>query len=166
MANERLSNLIGEYRRVIHILRTIRGDLLRMETALEVAKGLKRELNGELERAQRSGKQERVAFWKEVIEEYFCRDEGFPTEQELKSAREAVEAKYKEEMYYNRKLKVIGKLLGSREVELLENYDRKNLYMGNDQSSRRHAHAVDEEEEEKAFQEEKERKKRVAFDKM
>jgi len=138
---------------------------MRLEASLNVLEDLEKELKSEIEKAKEAKDSLMVQYWQDILNNCFHDDQDRPKEEDVKKARDKISGENEKLIvYYERKLKMIERFLGSREVELLESYERKDILMGSRHSSRRLSEEIEEEEENR--REDEKKKKGFTFDKM
>ncbi|MCQ9205754.1 MAG: hypothetical protein NG737_05530 [Omnitrophica bacterium] len=167
MTNEQLKCLVKEYRLVEKRLNEIRAKDIKIQISLEISRDLEKALLNELENAQQSKDSSEAECWQQIINNYFHNDKDRPSAEDDKRAKEKISGDNERlVMYYEKKLQVIEKLLGSRLAEILESYEQKNILMGNESSSGRLFHEIQGEEEEKEARSQEKKKKNITFDKL
>lgn len=167
MTNEQLKCLVNEYRLAEKRLNEIRAEDIKIQVSLEISRDLEKTLLNELKRAQESKDSSMAECWKDIRSNYFPNDKDRPTEEENKRAKEKISGENERLiMYYEKKLQVIEKLLGSRQAEILESYGQKSILMGNESSSGGLFHEIQQEEEEKEARRQEKKKKNITFDKL
>ena len=166
MKTERLEILVELYRSLQKKLRKIRAEQDRIVVSLEIFNDLERELNSELRSAKGADDQEMVKYWQEMIKEYFNKDKDKASPQDLEKAKKKISKKDEKVIqYHEKKLKIIGKILGAREAEILETYEQKNILMESEGSSSSRFYEMEKEEAEDLRRELK-RKNSATFDKL
>jgi hypothetical protein len=164
MKKERLQYLVDEYRAAEKKLKDIREERVRMKISLEIFQDLEKEFKKEIKRAQDDNDSSRAKHWEDILNTCFVGDKDRPKEETIEKINTKVsEQEEKLIVYYERKIKMIERLLGSREVELIENYDHKSILMGGQHSSARLSDEIEEEEDKR---EEEKKRKGFTFDKM
>lgn len=162
---EQLEYLVKEYFLAVKRLKEIKGRYLELLTASEIAKEMETEIKKEIQRAQEGEDKDSVKFWQDILDNCYRKDNDFPPTKDLKEAQDELKRREKEIVYYQRKLKVIKRLLGVRETELLESFQEKLVLMGTHQNSSLNFQLVREKEEEEDKIRE-DRKSNITFDKM
>ena len=163
--NERVKHFVDEYRLAEKRLEEITSDYGKVDTSLKILVDLEKELMSEIEKAKESKDPQNTKYWQDILNNYFYSDQDRPDEETIKKAKDKISGENEKLIvYYERKLKMIERFLGSREVELLESYDRKNILMGSQHSTGRLSEEIEEDEENEREQEKK--KKGFTFDKM
>jgi len=101
-----------------------------------------------------------------MIKEYFNKDKDKASPQDLEKAKKKISKKDEKVIqYHEKKLKIIGKILGAREAEILETYEQKNILMESEGSSSSRFYEMEKEEAEDLRRELK-RKNSATFDKL
>ena len=107
-----------------------------------------------------------VKYWHAVINECYLKDKDTEVKGNIENIKAEFMAKNEKLLiYYEKKIKVIKRLLGARLAQILENYEEKNILMGGEQSSTKIMYKIEEEEQE-LEKREKDRKGSATFDKM
>jgi len=165
MRKNRYFYLVQQYRATQERLNDIEEERLRLQAQVEIDARLRKELEWEKQKAEEVNDTEEVAHWRNIIEKYYNTDDTRPTEQQIKKAAEKIPEEIENLIvYYEAKLRIIKKLLGTRYAELVDIYDEKNMLMGGEHSS---GNLLDEiEKDEEAQAQERRRKKGFTFDKM
>ena len=167
MDTKRLKCLIAEYKRAKKKLEEIKGDYERIKVSVEISNDLDKELTAELRRAEEIKDSSAAGYWQAIIAKFFHNDKELSTEDDLQKAQKQVSEEHEKLiMYYEKKLKIIRRLLGARLTQLFENYEEKNILMGGEYSSSGSEQQLSEEEEQEEEKKEKERKTGFTFDKM
>lgn len=149
MKKNRFYYLVKEYRLVQERLNVLRADYIRTKLSVEIAKDLLADLTKEITRAKSSHDEAGALRWQAIINDYFHNDNDFPAADQIKKAEKGVKEKENIIAYYEKKMSAIQTLLGQRDVELIDGYERKNIMMGVDALS---AGALGEEEAKKPKQ--------------
>ncbi|MFA5007860.1 MAG: hypothetical protein WC546_01400 [Candidatus Omnitrophota bacterium] len=163
----RLRNLIREYKEAQDKLGEIKGEYEKAKTSYELKIDLEKELEDEIRMAKEANKEDLIKYWQDVLKECFPVDKDL-TNKEIyeKYEKEVLQKNQKLISYYEKKLKTIKKHLGARLTQLLENYEERNVLMGEGYSTKRSANTIYEEDELELEKKEKERKTSATFDKM
>jgi hypothetical protein len=132
MRKNRFYYLVKEYRLVQERLNTLRADYIRIKTSVEIAKDLEADLAKEIKRANNSHDQTGALRWQAIVNDYFSKDKDLSTVEVLQRAEKDLKEKENIIAYYEKKMSTIQTLLGQRDVELLEGYEKKNIMMGTD----------------------------------
>ena len=132
MANERLRYLVNEYRLVQKRLSEIGGENLKIQTSLEIFKDLDKDLKNELNRAKNLGNDSMVKYWQDIIDSYLLKDQDRPSGQNQEKVKKEVADNEKLISYYNKKLKIIRILLGSRLADQLDIFEEESILMGDE----------------------------------
>ena len=165
MISERFKFLVKEYRLAQKRLSDLTADHMWAEASVELSGKLKRELETEVSKAKDSKDSAMVKYWQDILKECFDKDKDFLSEKDVeKEKKKLTEKKEKLIMYYKKKIKIIGKSLGSRFTELLDSYDQKNILLGGEHSSTRLVEEIEKDEDQRF--EEEQKKKGFTFDKM
>lgn len=167
MEISRLRNLIREYHAARKKLEEVKGKYEVTKTSYELAIDLEKELNDEIKIAQEGKRAEMEKYWRDILQEHFEKDKDLARKEDFeKCEKEILQKNEKSISYCEKKIKIIKKHLGARLSQLLENYEERNILMGEQYSSQKSANALYEEDEKKLEEIEKERKTRATFDKM
>jgi hypothetical protein len=166
MSKERTRFLVREYRETEEKLDELRKKYITTEARFEIFNDLEKELITELERAKERNDASLIKYWQEIIDKYLSRDKDRPDKKDLEKAQNTISGENEKLiMYYEKKIKMIRRILGARLVQILDGYDEKNMLMGTEYSSGKVLHQLDEEDEkERKISEEK--KKGYTFDRM
>lgn len=167
MRKDYLRCLIDEYRLVQLRLNEIRGEQIRVQALQEVSDELEKDLKEELAKAKNSKDKSLLKRW-QAINNLISEDKDMPNKEEIKRADAKTSGKGEQLIiYYERKLKSIGKLLGARLTELVEGYNEKNILIGGGSSAAGAVRRViDKEEEEKELKRRQQKDKDITFSKM
>jgi len=168
MRNDKLQYLVDEYRNAKKSLKIVREDHERIQISLEIERDLTKDLKAEISRAREKREQEKVDYWEDIIDKYLSKDPNWPTKEQVEKAKQKISQDGEKAIhYYERKVKIITKILGSRLAEILDDYEEKMIFMGNAESSTTLSQVIQlEKEEEAEDQRIKEEKGNVNFDKM
>jgi hypothetical protein len=166
METIRVRYLVAEYYLTKRRLEEVKKEFEGTQITLEIAKDLEKDLYHELKMAQDTRNAPMVKYWQAVINECYLKDKDIEVKKNIDKIKAEFMAKNEKLlMYYEKKIKVIKRLLGARLAQILENYEEKNILMGGEQSSARIMHKIEEEDQE-LEKREKERKSSATFDKM
>jgi hypothetical protein len=166
MDTKRLKCLIAEYKNAKKKLEAIKERYEKIKVSTEISRDLDKELTAELSRAQELKDSEAAKYWQDIIAKFYCNDKELTSDADLQKAQKEVSQEHEKFiMYYEKKLKIIRRLLGARLTQLLENYEEKNILMG-EESGSRSEQQLSEEEEQEEEKKEKERKTGYTFNKM
>jgi hypothetical protein len=165
MQNERLQYLVEQYKLAKKRLGELVTAHRRIEVAFNIFNDLEKELKKEIKGAEESKNSSSAQYWQDILKSCLPNDKDRPKEEEIKSAKEKISGENEKLIaYYQKKIKIIEQLMGSREAELMESYEHKNILMGSEHSSRRLFQEIEKDEELKA--EEDKKNKGFTFDKM
>jgi len=167
MDKERLQYLADEYRLAQVRLSQIRGQLLKAQTSLEISEEVLKDLDDELEKAKAAQDKALAGQW-QSLKEFLTKDQDSSSREEVDRLEKKITAKQEELIiYYERKLKVIKKLLGERLTAIIEGYDEKSVLIGGGAASGGSVQRlIDKGEEGKEMADQQAKKKNVNFDKM
>ena len=167
MEISRLRNLVSEYKFTQKRLSEIRGKYEKIKLAYEIAVDMEREFADEINIATQSKNEIQVKYWKEIVAEYFVNDKELAKKEDLEKAEKEIVLKNEKLIsYFEKKLKVIRKQLGARISQLIDNYEERNVLMGEESSTKKATTIISEEDEAALEKREKERKNNATFDKM
>ena len=163
----RLRNLVSEYKYTQIKLNRIRGEYERIKISYEMRIDLEKELADEVGMAKQAKNEALVKYWQEITAEYFGRDKELAGKEELEKAEKEIILKNEKLIsYYEKKLKIIKKQLGARVSQLIDNYEERNVLMGEESTTKKSSTIISEEDETELDKREKERKNSATFDKM
>jgi hypothetical protein len=166
METTRIRYLVAEYYLAKRKLQELKKEFEGAEITLEIAKDLEKDLYHELKTAQDAKNTSMVKYWQAVINECYLKDKDTEVKGNIENIKAEFMAKNEKLLiYYEKKIKVIKRLLGARLAQILENYEEKNILMGGEQSSTKIMYKIEEEEQE-LEKREKDRKGSATFDKM
>jgi hypothetical protein len=167
MDTVRLRNLVSEYKSVKVKLEQIKASYERTKITFEIAVDLAKEFEEEIRMAKEANSDDLIKYWQDVKATYFTSDKELSTKEQFEKAEEEILRKNEKLIsYYEKKLKVVRKHLGARLTQLLENYEERNILMGEEFSSKKFLHAVYEEDDAEIEKKDKERRNSATFDKM
>jgi hypothetical protein len=167
MEISRLRNLVSEYKYTQKKLIDIRGKYEKIKLAYEIAVDMEKEFSDEINIAKQSKNEALVKYWQEITTEYFYNDKELAKKEDLdKTEKEIILKNEKIISYFEKKLKVIRKQLGARISQLIDNYEERNVLMGEESSTKKSSTIISEEDEAELDKREKERKNNATFDKM
>ncbi|MFA6281309.1 MAG: hypothetical protein WCY05_02250 [Candidatus Omnitrophota bacterium] len=163
----RLRNLVLEYKHIQKKLVGIKGEYERMKISYEMRMDLENELADEIRMAKQAKSETLVKYWQDIITEYFNNDKDLSGKEKLdKAEKEIIQKNDMLISYYEKKLKVVKKQLGARVSQLLDNYEERNVLMGEESSTKKSTTIISEEDEAELDRRENERKNSATFDKM
>lgn len=163
----RLRNLVSEYQYNQKKLGEIKGGYEKIKISYEIGIDLEKELADEIKVAKQAKNEALIKYWQEIAAEYFNKDKELARKEDFEKAeKEAILKNEKLISYYEKKLKIIRKLLGARVSQLIDNYEERNVLMGEEYSTKKAANIIYEEDEAQADKRENERKNSATFDKM
>lgn len=163
----RLRNLISEYKYNQKKLGEIKGNYERTKISYEIGIDLGKELDDEIRMAKETNNETLIKYWQEIASEYYAKDKELSKKDDFEKAEKEILLKNQKLISYcEKKLKVIRKQLGARLTQLIDNYEERNILMGEEYSSKKAANIIFEEDEEQADKREKERRNSATFDKM
>jgi len=165
MRKNRYFYLVKEYRVTQEKLNDIEKGRLRLQARAEIDQRLRQELEWEKKKAEEVNDKKEAEHWQNIIEKYYNTDDLRPSEEEAKKAAEKIPLEIENLIvYYETKLRIIKKLLGTRYAELVDIYDEKNMLMGSEPSSGKLLEEIERDEEAQGLA--RRRKKGFTFDKM
>lgn len=167
MRKNRYFYLVQEYRATQEKLNDIEKERLRIQARVEIDQRLRQELEWEKKKAEEVNDKKEAEHWHNIIEKYYNTDDMRPSEEETKKAAEKIPPEVENLIvYYEAKLRIIKKLLGTRYAELVDIYDEKNMLMGigAEPSSAKLIEDIEKDEEDQSQL--RQRKKGFTFDKM
>lgn len=163
----RLHNLVSEYKDIQKKLGEVRAKYEKIKIAYEIGIDLEKELADEVAMAKHAKNETVVKYWQEVKAEYFNNDKELAGKDDLEKAEKEIILKNDKLIsYYEKKLKTIKKQLGARVSQLIDNYEERNVLMGEESSTKKSSTIISEEDETELDRREKERKNSATFDKM
>ncbi|MDP2923684.1 MAG: hypothetical protein Q8O30_08215 [Candidatus Omnitrophota bacterium] len=166
METTRVKGLVAEFHLAKKRIEELKEAYERAQISFEIAKDLEKDLHHEAKAAHDSRNSSMLQCWQDVINECFHNDKDIAKKEDLdKIKAEFIAKNEKLLMYYEKKIKIIKRLLGARLAQILENYEEKNILMGGERSSTKVFHEIEEEEDE-LEKKQKERKNSATFDKM
>jgi hypothetical protein len=151
MKKTRLFFLIKEYRLAQDRLNKLQSGLFKLNAGNEVREVLEKELKEEILRATKAKDEKVASLYKQATDKYFPQDPDRPSDEDAKRVQ-GVKSEEAQSLavYYEAKLRAIRKLLGIRNVELLDIYDEKAMFIGGGNTGSRLFDEIEEEEENNA----------------
>lgn len=166
METTRVRCLVTQYYLAKKRLEEVKKEFETAEIAFEIAKDLEKELHHEIKMAQDSKNPSMVKYWQTVVNECYINDKDIKTREDIEKVKTEFMAKNEKLLiYYEKKIKIVKRLLGARLTQILENYEEKNILMGGEDSSAKIMYKIEEEDAE-LEKRQNERKSSATFDKM
>lgn len=166
METTRVKSLVAQYYMAKQRLQELKKDFEDAEIVFEIAKDLEKDLRHEIKIAQDAKNASGMRYWQDVVNECYFKDKDIKTQEDVEKFKADFLAKNEKLLlYYEKKIKVIKRLLGARLAQILENYEEKNILMGGEQSSTKVMYKIEEEDAE-VEKRQNDRKSSATFDKM